>query len=197
MPVTRSLSTALVRHRLFAPALACATLMLAFAAVPSAHAQTSGADIMFKTGMDAYRRGDFKVARAVWKISCDGGTVTACNNLGSMHENGQGADADLREARKLYQRACDGGYASGCSNLGALVSAGKGGKKDEREARGLYQRACDGGDPQGCYNLGVVMANGKGGPADLPGARGLFQRACTQGHAPSCDAVKKVDAMMR
>ncbi|MDP1830095.1 MAG: tetratricopeptide repeat protein [Archangium sp.] len=59
-------------------------------------------------------------ARELYSRACDAGNGTACLNLGSRFEKGEGVERNLTHARDLYRRACDTDEPEGCVALESL-----------------------------------------------------------------------------
>jgi uncharacterized protein len=141
---------------------------------------------------ECMRRGlaKFKVepelAARLWSVACDGGDALGCFNLGVMHQDGIGMDADPVEAARLYRQACEGGHAAGCFNLGLMHENGLGMDADPVEAARLYRQACEGGYAGGCSNLGLLHEKGLGMDADPVEAARLYRQACEMGFQPAC-----------
>ena len=67
----------------------------------------------FIDGVDAYKRGDFKMAVEKWTIAAQDGNAYAQNNLGTMYEGGIGVELNNIEASKWFKIAEKGGYMHG------------------------------------------------------------------------------------
>lgn len=52
----------------------------------------------FDKGLAAYGAGQYAAALKDWKTLAEAGSVAAQNNLGFLHDNGQGIPQDYREA---------------------------------------------------------------------------------------------------
>ena len=138
-----------------------------------------------RRGLATYEVEPEQAAR-LWRVACQGGDALGCTNLGVLHEEGIGMDADFGEAARLYRRGCDGGNAVGCTSLGVLHQEGIGMDADFGEAARLYRQGCDGGDARGCTNLGYLHANGIGMDADFGEAARLYRQGCDGGNALGC-----------
>ncbi len=94
-------------------------LWLAALAVP-ASAQN------FKTGLDAYDRGDFATAIKEWQPLAERGDARAQFNLGVVLFNGQGIPHDPLKAVEWYRAAADQGYGPAQANLSFMYETGQG-----------------------------------------------------------------------
>ena len=131
----------------------------------------------FKDGIDAYQKGDYKIAFNEWKPLADQGHTSAQYNLGLMYANGRGVLKDYKQAAKWYQKAADQGDADAQYNLGVMYDKGRGVLKDYKQAVKWYQKAADQGLADAQYNLGVMYTNGEGVPKDLSKAKYWIKKA--------------------
>jgi hypothetical protein len=119
---------------------------------------------------------------------CDLGGSEGCNELGLMHDNGQGTKKDAAKALSLYQKSCEGGVGAGCLNAAMMYDAGQGVKKDLSKAFGLYQKACEGSVGAGCYKLGFKYYKGEGIAKSESNALKYLTQSCTLKFKDGCDA---------
>src|SRR6478736_521037 len=61
----------------------------------------------FKTGLDAYNRGDFATALKEWRPIADAGDPHAQYNLGLLYARGQGVEQDYKQAASWYEKAAE------------------------------------------------------------------------------------------
>jgi TPR repeat protein len=73
-------------------------------------------------GWDAFGRGDYKGALAVWQPLAEGGDVSMQLLVGSIYDYGQGVPQDDAEAVKWYERAATQGSAKGQYQAGAVYA---------------------------------------------------------------------------
>lgn len=88
----------------------------------------------FEDGVAAYARNDFAAAVRLWGPLADEGHADAQNNIGLLHENGQGVPVDLVEAARWYRRAAEQGHADAQLYLGVLYEGGRGVPQDSVRA---------------------------------------------------------------
>ena len=84
----------------------------------------------FDDGIDAYYQHDFAKALRLWLPLAEDGNAYAQNNLGAMHENGQGVAADMKEAARWYRRAAEQAHTDAQLNLARLYTTGQGVQED-------------------------------------------------------------------
>ncbi len=87
------------------------------AAAPQATAAGSVQD-----GWDAFGRGDYEEALAVWQPLAEQGDVSVQLLVGSIYDFGQGVPQDDAEAVKWYERAAQQGSAKGQYQAGAVYA---------------------------------------------------------------------------
>lgn len=137
-------------------------------------------------GEDMVRQHRYADAAPLLNFACQGGTATACTDLGWLARSGLGVARDDRLAVALFRKACDGGNMHGCNDLGYMHENGFGVGKDQGEAIELFRKACDGAEPLGCENLGNMYENGQGIGMDTRQAATLYGKACDGGLAAGC-----------
>lgn len=80
----------------------------------------------FKTGLDAYDRGDFKTALKEWQPLAKRGDARAQFNLGVIHFNAQSVPHDPIKAVEWYRAAADQGYGPAQTGLAFMYETGQG-----------------------------------------------------------------------
>jgi TPR repeat protein len=75
-----------------------------------------------QAGWDAFGRGDYEGALAVWKPLAENGDVSMQLLVGSIYDFGQGVPQDDAEAVKWYERAAEQGSAKGQYQAGAVYA---------------------------------------------------------------------------
>lgn len=121
------------------------------------------------------------LAVSFYRQACDGGNVTACENLGIMYENAEGVAPDPAAAALHFERACPT-KVSACRRLAALYVAGQ--ITTDSSVASTLERACDGHDDdamRSCNALARMFDVGRGVPRDDRHAVRLYRRAC-DGH---------------
>ena len=73
-------------------------------------------------GWDAFGRGDYKGALAIWQPLAENGDVSMQLLVGSIYDYGQGVLQDDTEAVKWYERAAEQGSAKGQYQAGAVYA---------------------------------------------------------------------------
>jgi TPR repeat protein len=78
----------------------------------------------FKTGMDAYNRGDYATVLNELHPLAEQGDANAQNNLGVLYYNGEGVPQDYVQARQWFEKAAVQGDANAQNSLGLLYHNG-------------------------------------------------------------------------
>jgi hypothetical protein len=73
-------------------------------------------------GWEAFGRGDYEGALAIWRPRAESGDVAAQLLVGSIYDYGQGVPQDDAEAVKWYERAAAKGSAKGQFQAGAVYA---------------------------------------------------------------------------
>ena len=79
------------------------SLLVVFLLAAAVLSAPAGAD--FKTGLEAYQRGDYRVSFREWKPLAEAGNAAAQYNLGILYENGLGVAQDAVKAYLWYVEA--------------------------------------------------------------------------------------------
>lgn len=154
------------------------------APAPEGATQTTAGDLL-EQGRQAYMRGDFAAAIALWRPLAETGSTEAQCWMGSLYANGEGVAVDDAEALKWYLLAAEGGSPAAQANVGAFYGMGRGTSKDVTRAAEWLKRAAEGGDPNGLFNLAVLYSKGEGVGQDLSKAAQCYLKAAERGHYPS------------
>lgn len=154
---------------------------LAFAVTLLTAAWVSAAD--FKTGLDAYNRGDFAAALKEWQPIAEAGDSNAQYNLGMLYARGQGVPQDYAKAAEWYRKAADGGVAAAEYNLGVMYANGQGVERNQQEASKWFMKAAEQGVTAAQTNLGRIYDEGEGASRSPAEAEKWYRQAAAQGVA--------------
>ena len=108
-------------------------------------ATTALAQALFDKGANAYKRGDYETALAVFRPLAENGDPKAQSILALMYSYGEGVPVDFTEAARWYRRAAEQNSNVAQYNLGMLYAEGKGVPQDTDEAIFWLTKAADGG----------------------------------------------------
>jgi len=99
----------------------------------------------FKRGYEAYYRGEYEQAAAIWARLADQGHVKSMNNIGTMYAQGKGVSRNYSLAAFYYRRAAAQNDARAAYNLAIAYEHGRGVAQSEAEAIAWYRKAADRG----------------------------------------------------
>ncbi len=147
------------RNRYAAGRRAAAIVCLTLAATGSARAEA-------RTGLEAYRNGDFQTALEDFQDDALAGDKRARYNLGVMLFKGTGIQKDVAAALKWHRLSAEQGYAPAQHGLGVMYYRGDGVAEDHAEAVTWFLKAAEQDFAQAQLNLGVMYFKGQGVPKD-------------------------------
>ncbi len=145
-----------------------------------------------KDGVDAWQRGDYASAIAMWRPLAEGGDADAAFNLAQAYKLGRGVTADLGQAKTWYGKAAQAGHVQGAANYGLLLFQ----DGDRRSAMPWISKAADAGDPRAQYVLGTALFNGDLTAKDWPKAYALMTRAAAAGLPQATTSLSQMDQFM-
>ncbi len=142
-----------------------------------------------KQGVEAWERGNYTGAVALWRDPAESGDADAQFNLGQAYKLGRGVPVDLKAAEDWYGRAARQGHAQAATNYGlALFANGK------REVAVPYLRkSALEGDPRAQYVLGTMHFNGDQVPKDWVSAYALIVRSSQSGLSEATNALAQME----
>ncbi|MGB3472370.1 MAG: trypsin-like serine protease [Erythrobacter sp.] len=142
------------------------------------------------TGKPAEQIATERLAADASEQACEGGDLSACNNLGLAFELGEGREQSRPVAAILFEQACEGGIGDGCSNLGRLASISTS-QTIRVTADSLQDRACDMGSLAGCTELAISILNERDEDAGVDRAEALLRFSCDGGYDEGCRELGK------
>jgi len=146
-----------------------------------------------KAGIDAYARGDYAAALAVWRPLAGKGDADAMFNLGQAYRLGKGVSIDLGEALSWYNRAATAGHVDAQTQLGILYF------QNGNQLSGLrwLKQAADAGEPRAQLLYGTALFNGDGLIRRDPElAYRYVAKSAAQGLAPATTTLAEMAAAM-
>jgi TPR repeat protein len=143
----------------------------------------------FEAGRVATARKDYAEARRLYEKAAAAGYAMAMNNIGALHEVGDGVPVSYAEAFRWYDKAAAAGEPVAMIDLGWLYETGHGVRQDYGEAVRLYEQAVKAGVPDGMNNLGLLYLHGKGVARDYAEARRLLEQGAALGNAAAMNGM--------
>jgi TPR repeat protein len=135
----------------------CCALILAGAIVLPGIAR---ADL--KTGVTAYKAGDYKAAHREFTKLAKDGNANAQFNLGILYLTGRGVERDLAKSVEWHLKAAAQDLPAASHGLGVLYYQGNGVKQDYAQALKWFRRAAARGFADSEFNIGVMYFNRQG-----------------------------------
>lgn len=111
------------------------------------------------------------------------GDVEATFLMGTVHDEGLGAEVDEQEAARWYRRAAARDHVLGVHNLGNLFLAGRGVPQSDSSAVMWWLRAARAGDAITQLRVGESYEQGRGVMRDRGQAMAWYGRAAVAGNA--------------
>jgi TPR repeat protein len=136
----------------------------------------------FKTGLDAYNRGDFAAALREWQPIAVAGDPHAEYNLGLLYARGQGVPQDYAQAVDWYRKAAEQGVAAAQYNLGVMYANGQGVTASPQEASKWFLKAADQGVTDAANGLGKMYYE-EGAFKNYAEAEKWYRKAADEGVA--------------
>jgi uncharacterized protein len=115
---------------------------------------------------------------------CQGGTTSACGQLGRVLVEKYGKGPDLQRGLVLLETACGQDDVPACAFLGNTYFNRFGDRAASARARDLLSGACQRRFASACSGLGRLVL-GDGGQ-DVSEAKGLYRTGCELGDAEGC-----------
>ena len=146
-----------------------------------------------KAGIDAYAKGDYAGALAVWRPLAEKGDADAMFNLGQAYRLGKGVAIDLGEASSWYNRAATAGHVDAQTQLGILYF------QNGNQLSGLrwLKQAADAGEPRAQLLYGTALFNGDGLMRRDPElAYRYVSKSAAQGLASATTTLAEMEAAM-
>lgn len=114
----------------------------------------------FKTGQEAYARGDHREAFLEWETDADNGNPIAQFLIGNMYSAGEGVDQDFEVANSYYRKAAEQGHVESAMQLASNLRLGQGEPVNYHEAAKWLYMAAEAGHPMARFDLGEMFLYG-------------------------------------
>ena len=145
-----------------------------------------------KAGIDAWQRGDYVGAVAIWRPLAEAGDPDASFNMGQAYRLGRGVLVDLATAQTWLERAAQKDHVDAQTTLGLLLF------QNGNQAGGLkwLKGAAEKGDPRAMLVYGTALYNGDGVPQDPVLGYAYVSRSAAQGLEPARNTLQQMDEIM-
>jgi hypothetical protein len=120
----------------------------------------------FGQGVNAYRAGDFKLAREIWLPLAFEGNEKAQNAIAHLYRKGLGVEIDLAVARRWYSKSAAQNDPVGLYSFGDLSRREAKSKAEMATALSLIEKSANLNYPGAQYAMAQIYHQGKEIPAD-------------------------------
>jgi cell division septation protein DedD len=145
-----------------------------------------------KSGIDAWQRGDYAAAVAIWRPLAQKGNADAEFDLGQAYRLGRGVQVDLAQAQLWLEQAAEAGHLDAQTTLGLLLFD----SGNRTGAMRWLKRAAQRGEPRAMLVYGTALFNGDGVPKDPLTAYAYVSRAAAQGLQPAKETLADMDQVL-
>ena len=159
--------------------------LLGAAASPLA-AQTAHA------GIEAWQRGDYPGAVAIWRPLAEKGDTDSQFDLGQAYRLGKGVPMNLSAAMVWYQRAAAKGHLDAEAELGLLLFT----NGDHADGLKWLKLAAEQGEARSLLVYGTALVNGDGVPRNPVLGYAYVSRAAAQGLDAAKQTLADLDKML-
>jgi hypothetical protein len=160
----------------------------------SAYASLASAD--FRSGGDAYKRGDYETAAKEFLPIAEKGDHRAMQALGSMYAAGHGVPQDFQASLKWFRRAAKYGRPDAMFKIGLIYDEGHGVDVNLKQALKWYGKSAKNGYGAAQFKIGMMYTEGRGIKQDLPKAYAWLSLASSKGIDEADIFLKKLEAEM-
>lgn len=145
-----------------------------------------------KAGIDAWQRGDYANAVAIWRPLAEAGDPDASFNMGQAYRLGRGVLVDLGTAQTWLEQAARKDHVDAQTTLGLLLF------QNGNQAEGLkwLKLGSEKGDPRAMLVYGTALFNGDGVPQDPVLGYAYVSRSAAQGLEPAKSTLAQMDEII-
>ena len=145
-----------------------------------------------KAGIDAWQRGDYVSAVAIWRPLAQAGDPDASFNMGQAYRLGRGVLVDMSTAQTWLERAAEKDHVDAQATLGLLLF------QNGNQADGLkwLKLAAEKGDARALLVYGTALFNGDGVAQDPVLGYAYVSRSAAQGLEPAKNTLAQMDDIM-
>ena len=145
-----------------------------------------------QAGTDAWSRGEYAAAVAIWRPLAEKGDADAQFNLAQAYRFGRGVPINLGAAQAWYERAANKGHVNAQYILGRMLFLNG---NHTGGARWL-KAAADGGEPLAMLAYGTALFNGDGVPQNQVLGYAYVSRAANMGLGAASDTLADMNQIM-
>lgn len=145
-----------------------------------------------QAGTDAWARGEYAAAVAIWRPLAEKGDADAQFNLAQAYRFGRGVPINLGAAQAWYERAANKGHVNAQYILGRMMFM------NGNHTGGVrwLKAAADGGEPLAMLAYGTALFNGDGVPQNQSLGYAYVSRAANKGLRAAGDTLADMDQIL-
>lgn len=145
-----------------------------------------------KAGIDAWQKGDYVSAVAIWRPLAEAGDPDASFNMGQAYRLGRGVLVDLGTAQTWLERAAEKDHVDAQTTLGLLLF------QNGNQVEGLkwLKKGSEKGDPRAMLVYGTALFNGDGVAQDPVLGYAYVSRSAAQGLEPAKNTLAQMDEII-
>lgn len=164
--------------------------LVAAAVVMGAPSSVSAQSV--KAGIDAWRKGDYPAAVAIWRPIAERGDADAQFDIGQAYRLGRGVPTNLSTAKGWLEKAASQGHVDAETTLGLLLF------QNGEQGAGLkwLKLAAEQGEPRAMLVYGTALFNGDSVTQNPVLGYAFVSRADAQGLPAAKDVVGQLDRLM-
>ena len=166
--------------------------LMTIALTALAAAPAGAANPTVKTGIEAWQKGDYVDAVAVWRRLAEAGNADAAFNLGQAYRLGRGVPTNLAAAQTWLLRAASKDHLDAQATLGLLLF-------DSGEIDGAMRwlkAAADRGEPRSQLVYGTALFNGDGVARNHVLGYAYVRQAAAQGLKPAKGTLQDLQSIL-
>jgi cell division septation protein DedD len=145
-----------------------------------------------KSGIEAWQKGDYPAAVAIWRKLAEAGNADAAFNLGQAYRLGRGVKTNLAAAQTWLLRAASKDHLEAQSTLGLLLFD----SGDMKGAMRWLKAAAERGEPRAQLVYGTALFNGDGVPRDPVLGYAFVSRSASQGLAAAKGSLQDLQLLL-
>jgi cell division septation protein DedD len=164
--------------------------MVPLAAIAITPAHSAPATV--KAGIEAWQKGDFAGAVAIWRPLAEAGNADAAFDLAQAYRLGRGVTTDLSAAQMWLTRAAKKGHLDAQVTLGVLLFD----TGDQKGAIPWLKAAAEKGEARAELIYGTALFNGDGVPRNPVLGYAFVARSAAQGLSAAKGTLQDLDSVL-
>ena len=150
----------------------------------------------FKSGGDAYKRGDYETAAKEFLPLAEKDDHRAMQALGSMYAGGNGVPQDFNESLKWFHKAASYGRPDAMYKIGLMYDEGHGVDANSKRALKWYGKSAKRGYGNAQFMVGIMYFEGRGTKQSLPKAYAWLTLAAENNFDDANELITRLETEM-